>query len=754
MRTRRRRMLTLAASGLLVLAGSCTDARLQLDPDAQIEVYDNLLQIEGELCTEAAEEVTFPVKVLFLLDQSTSLQCTDTQSRRFAALNQVVAELLPKPNVEIGFVGFASWSRQQPFTRNQALLQPFLDPSQGLGPATDYQGALATAVTMIEQDMIAVGAAERARTRYVVVLVSDGIPQPRCNAGCEDDKTNCENKRDDDGDGLVDESDPDCANITDNSLHPDNESGGACNYQGPIRAGEYVDMQGLCPAYNQPEQIMARVRDLLALKETYGAGDVRLHTVFLFAPQAQVEAVCPEASMQLGYNETQARTQLRAIAAAGNGIFRDVNLTVNDDTFLDFDFASLESKFWLTEMLAQNAHARPTSRGIEPDTDGDGLVDAYELQIGTDPRDPDSDNDMADGLPDGDLYGDLFEDRFRARGFDPLDALVPAARCPDATDTDGDGLNDCEENFLGTDPRLADSDGDRMPDRIEVMLGLDPLLDDALADPDFDGLVNREEVRAGTLPQVSDLDRYRKEAVRYGLDEVGARRIPNRDTGEEELRQCYRFQVSRIQLVTTPLTRNRGLNRILLYALEEPVQLVGSSPTAHVACVEAFYDDAKFKDPPSGRLDLSQQYWDDLRAAIRSRLDGIAVKCQVDPNVAPEDAINAFNRGRLVSYMNQCVFVDRNGNPLPDDVPNTKVGGYLYTPNELRDLVTSYLKGNLEPREERIPRIAPNLFWPIENFDPDLHCLRPWEIGRLMTFLDVVDEACGPCVQRARAGNP
>ena len=50
----------------------------------------------------------------------------------------------------------------------------YLDPSQGLGPATDYQGALATALRLLESDMVESGVAVRARTRYIVTFISDG----------------------------------------------------------------------------------------------------------------------------------------------------------------------------------------------------------------------------------------------------------------------------------------------------------------------------------------------------------------------------------------------------------------------------------------------------------------------------------------------------------------------------------------------------------------------------------------------------
>ncbi len=101
-----------------------------------------------------------------------------------------------------------------------------------------------------------------------------------------------------------------------------------------------------------------------------------------------------------------------------------------------------------------------------PDSDGDGLNDAREAELGTDPFDVDTDNDL---LEDGDEL---------AYGTDPLDY-----------DTDGDSLVDGSEvHLFGTSPLLADTDGGGELDGIEIAFGRDPLLaDDDLPCCDTDG---------------------------------------------------------------------------------------------------------------------------------------------------------------------------------------------------------------------------------------------------------------------------
>ncbi len=113
-----------------------------------------------------------------------------------------------------------------------------------------------------------------------------------------------------------------------------------------------------------------------------------------------------------------------------------------------------------------------------PDSDGDGLTDAEEAAIGTDPDEADS---------DGDGLGDREE---LLVGTDPLDA-----------DTDGDGVDDGEDEDPGS-VRSPDADGDGLPDEVEEALGTDPYDPDT----DGDGVLDLDELIDGTDPRVADTD--------------------------------------------------------------------------------------------------------------------------------------------------------------------------------------------------------------------------------------------------------
>lgn len=699
----------------LLLLCACTDTPLQpADPDP-IDQVDNFLTVRGEYCAEPDAEVTFPVKVLIAIDQSNSLQCTDNRNRRFDALNAMIDDLRRSPSTEIGFLGFANWVRQQPFTRDRAAYAPFLDPASGLGPATDYQGTLATILRMVEDDIRDTDPSERARTRYVVVLVSDGSPMPLCLAGCEDDVTNCSDGRDNDGDGTVDGSDPDCDNINDASLHPDILSG-VCNTDEEIPDDVYVDFSGVCPAYNTTPQIQQRVRDLLALEDLYSVGGVSLNTVLLFSPQAIVESVCPNAAAAFGLEQDSARALLQAMAQEGNGTFRDANLATNNDAFLQFDFRSLQAEKTLMSLTAHNQHAVLNESGWGPDTDGDGLSDEAEAEAGTDHRSRDSDSEGGDG------YSDLFEVRLSSEGFDALDNQVPARVCSETSDLDGDRLLDCEEAFLGTDMRHADTDGDGLSDFVEFERGTDPRQDDVQVDIDFDGLLNGEEVLAGSDPLTPDAMRERERPIQYTRRELGRREVTRFGTDRVEERQCYEFEVRDLQMVVTPLVPDRGLNRILIHAMEGPNMLAGARSVSYVACVEAFLYGDSAKSPADGLIDLSEEAWMATLSRVQGEIDSLSA--------CPDFPAQVDDRGLVTRTIREC---------LPDGIP---LDGFEVSSDNAVALVEKYVADN---GAVNLPTPASEIFRPLEQFNPNRDCYRPWELDRLSELFALTREACQQC---------
>jgi hypothetical protein len=116
------------------------------------------------------------------------------------------------------------------------------------------------------------------------------------------------------------------------------------------------------------------------------------------------------------------------------------------------------------------------------DTDGDGLNDKYEYEIGTNPSNSDTDGD---GLSDkfegvygtnatnNDTDGDGLNDYFEISGWnitfnyngDPAKSFtMPVYSDPNLFDTDGDGLTDKIEYWSCLNPRSKDSNGDGIKD--------------------------------------------------------------------------------------------------------------------------------------------------------------------------------------------------------------------------------------------------------------------------------------------------
>lgn len=128
------------------------------------------------------------------------------------------------------------------------------------------------------------------------------------------------------------------------------------------------------------------------------------------------------------------------------------------------------------------------------DRDDDGLPDLDEEGWGTDPDNPDTDND---GIRDG-------TEVFGANPTNPTrpdsdgDGLCDGAgsgdgSCRPGEDTNGDGGRDAGE----TDPNVADTDGGSVPDGTEVGRGTDPLdPSDDLDDPTGSGTIVGEEACA------------------------------------------------------------------------------------------------------------------------------------------------------------------------------------------------------------------------------------------------------------------
>ena len=148
------------------------------------------------------------------------------------------------------------------------------------------------------------------------------------------------------------------------------------------------------------------------------------------------------------------------------------------------------------------------SNTLNPDTDRDGYSDVYEYETGYDPLDPRSVPGptlrplVVGGAPviatagdsDGDGLPDAYESEIETN--------------PEANDSDGDGIFDGLEVLNGSDPldsqsgTISDADGDGAADQIEKRLGSNP----SNADGDLDQLPDAWELLWNSNPHDHDSD--------------------------------------------------------------------------------------------------------------------------------------------------------------------------------------------------------------------------------------------------------
>lgn len=519
-----------SAGGAVLLAGlalvaACSDAYLYDERRVDQLPADRTFAIEGNFCTIGTNEVVRPIKILLAMDASQSMGVTDPDGTRATALIKLMENLPNDPEIYISvmlfagsttafltrsglpefeeLISFTPTDRLQLIQRLLNFTNPSVEPNRD---STDFIKPLSDIYAMLTRDIAnsrlnATGAQAEARARYSVIFLSDG--------------------------------------------HPTN------NQDDELLCGDAVK----------------RIRQLKDLVD-----DVRVNTVHVFNPIQPLSSFCdltgytppaggascripilpPGACPMLLINQDSER--LEKMAELGGGDFRDFrnNEPIN---FLDFRFGQVRRTFEVKDLVATNFSAPPGSPVDQADTDGDGLLDEEEAQLGTDPFEKDTDKD---GFSDG------VEVHFRALGatFNPSQVPQPDGGgldpgCPIAlrgVDSDCDGLNDCDEQIIGTNATLTDSDFDGLPDSIEWQMQAQPSSDDLDQDPDNDGVVTRAEVRMHQDPLTVDSDKLSLTGYRYYMRANGP--------VDENGRQCFEFRVDNILLANTLAdTRDGGTGR-------------------------------------------------------------------------------------------------------------------------------------------------------------------------------------------------
>ncbi|MEW6441556.1 MAG: VWA domain-containing protein, partial [bacterium] len=289
------------------------------------------------------------------------------------------------------------------------------------------------------------------------------------------------------------------------------------------------------PDTNRYEDIYEDIQRLMTLQDL-DVGEIRFHTAFLNSPDTPFDVA------------DEARQLLQNMATLGQGTF--TNFANGEEiNFLNIDYTSIQRVYTLLNVVVTNRNIRAGVDSLSVDSDRDGIPDEEETRNGTSPILRDSD---ADGC------SDLVEGRLR---FDPLTA--DCGCIPPITDEDRDGLDSCEELWLGTARDIYDSDKDGIPDGLEFVNGLNPLGDDRLDDLDFDGVRNGDEVQRHTNPEADDPTVRSRWAYSYSIVERGL---------DDASRRCYDFTISNVQFrpATAVPDQIQGTNLLQIYFAEVP----------------------------------------------------------------------------------------------------------------------------------------------------------------------------------------
>jgi hypothetical protein len=421
----RTKMLRTAGLVLLLTAVACTEAKLEKLPADPPLRRDDKLSVSGDLCTRPPETLTFPLRVMFVVDSSVSMEVTDPpdpitgETGRERAVRDTWTRLLDQgaEGARFSVIRFSAQAQPQTgsdedgdgvadtyFTADRTRLDTATASLGTTDRTTNYVNALGEAYYEIRKELTEADQESLPLSKYQVIFLSDGLPD-------------------------VDSS----------------ESRG-----------------------NSNQNIVESVDALRELTETFKVGEFEFHTAYL-------------SSGRDSFDE-QAQTLLRGMAETGGGNFRSFP-NGEELNFLFVDFTVLRRIFTLKTLTALNLNAvqnsaqipawakAPGEKTISGDA-GSNAADAGPADTGssdagsTDAGSTDAGSTDA-GSADAGQPAQATGPRLHPYSFSDITGDGFAGCGEPLSDTDGDGLADMVEQEFGSNPFLDDTDDDGLKDYLE-----------------------------------------------------------------------------------------------------------------------------------------------------------------------------------------------------------------------------------------------------------------------------------------------
>lgn len=125
---------------------------------------------------------------------------------------------------------------------------------------------------------------------------------------------------------------------------------------------------------------------------------------------------------------------------------------------------------------------------------------------------------------------------------------------PAVIDSDGDGLSDLAESFLGTDPYNSDTDGDGYTDKEEILAGYNPLGPGRLSDhTNLDVFVDSDKKYAVVYPKAWEVSIVSHDSVLFAAPDQDFIQISYEDTNRifTNIIDWYEDQFSEVDQLTS-----------------------------------------------------------------------------------------------------------------------------------------------------------------------------------------------------------